>query len=300
MMRRENIQHSQAANYFNLTTSESKICGIDLSDPIESWPEVRFLKPRRKSRWTIEDLHRSAEQEELGLQYFEMAEGILLDPQQNFIGDKEVNGIGLGIAVLEAADLALLQTEDEDVREAVFDALRTFLEEYPEEFAHHLQMTSSVFGYKGLYNVSMEDVRDFWVGVPCILDGDTVYQPPGIAERFDRNSLYNKRAAWLRYASELVLSGRKPVIIRDACCNGIGYDPKKKDVVNESLQGRVVDAEMLINCPVEECSFLGFYTSMIRARKGFKIYTDSKAGLEKKFGTLDGKSYDPFTGVWAD
>ena len=39
---------------------------------------------------------------------------------------------------------------------------------------------------------------------------------------------------------------------------------------------------------------------MIRAQEGFEIYTDSKEGLKKKFQEIDGKSYDPFTGVWTE
>jgi hypothetical protein len=240
------------------------------------------------------------EHRELGVQYFEMAQGILLDPRQNSIGDRSDNGVALGIAVLEAADLALLATDNEEVRGSVFDALTTFLEDYPEELAHHLQMTSSIFGYEGLYDVSKQDVRDFWEGVSCILASDTVFHPPGVIDRFDQNSTYNKRTRWLRYAADLVLSGRKPVMIPDACCKGVGYDAKKKDVVNESLQGRVVNAEMLIDLPVKTCSFLGFYTYMIRALKGFKIYTDSREGLEKKFAEAEGKWYDPFQGFWID
>jgi hypothetical protein len=263
-------------------------------------PEIVFLKPRRKSRWSVQDLHQSMEAEELGLEYFEMAKGIILDPEQNFIGDKEANGIGLSIAVLEAADLALLRTHNQEVRESVFDALTTYLEEYPEAFAHHLQMTSSVFGYRGFYDVEMRDVRDFWSDLSVILEGDRVCQPPGLAEKFDKNSRYNRKTAWLKYAAQLVLSGKKPVMIPDVCCTGVGYDPKTKELVNKSLQGRVASAEMLINCPVTEHSFLSFYTSMIRAQKGFQIHTDSKEGLKKKFGEVDAKSYDPFTGVWTD
>ena len=185
--------------------------------------------------------------------------------------------------MLESADLALLQTHEPEVRESVFDALTTYLEEYPEEFAHHLQMTSSIFGYEGIYDVAKDDVRDFWTEVTGILDGDTTYRPPGISERFDKNSLFNKRTDWLKYAAKLVLLGSKPVMIPDVCCKGVGYDPKKKDVVNQSLQGRVVDTEMLISLPIEHASYLGFYACIIRARKGFKIFTDSKADLEKKF-----------------
>ena len=149
---------------------------------------------------------------------------IMLDPDQNFIGDKELNGINFGIAVLEAADLALLQTQSQEVRESIFDALATYLEEYPEEFAHHLQMTSCVFGYTSLYGVEVTDVREFWSDLTAILEGDTVYQPPGLTAKFDKDSRYNQKTRWLKYAAELLLSGKKPIMIPDACCAGPVYD----------------------------------------------------------------------------
>jgi hypothetical protein len=31
-----------------------------------------------------------------------------------------------------------------------------------------------------------------------------------------------------------------------------------------------------------------------------EVFTDSKEGLEKKFAALEGKFYDPFTGVWSE
>ena len=176
---------------------------------------------------------------ELGLQHFEMAKAIILDPDQNLIGERENNGRNLSVAVVETADLTLLRTNNQDVRESVFDALTTYLEEYPEEFAHHLQITSSVFGYSGLYDIQMEDVSDFWSDLPDILEGDTTYQPPGLAAKFDKSSWYNQKTRWLRYAAQLVLTGKKPLMIADVCCMGLDYDPKNNDLTNKSLQGKV-------------------------------------------------------------
>jgi len=275
----ETTQYSQASNYFNLTTAEFRIRGLAPNDNDElydeapgsdaSGPEIVFRNPRRKSRWNIKDLHQSMEAEELGLEYFEMAKAIMLDPDQNFIGDKELNGINFGIAVLEAADLALLQAQSQEVRESIFDALATYLEEYPEEFAHHLQMTSCVFGYTSLYGVEVTDVREFWSDLPAILEGGTVYQPPGLTAKFDKDSRYNQKTRWLKYAAELLLSGKKPIMIPDACCAGPVYDLKTNEILTKSLQAKVANAKMLINCPVTDHSFVSFYTTMIRAQKGF-------------------------------
>lgn len=138
-------------------------------------------------------------------------------------------------------------------------------------------MTSAVFGYRGLYDTEKTDVQEFWSELPAILQGDTVYQPAGLTAKFDPNSRYNQKTAWLKHAADQILSGKKPLMIPDACCIGIVYDSKKKDVVSKSLQGRVASTEMLINCPISEHVFFSFYTTIFEHSKVLRLSRITKS-----------------------
>lgn len=71
------------------------------------------------------------EADEFGLEYFEMAKSIMLNPKQNLTPDRDLNAIDFSIAVLEAGDLALLETDSKDVHESIFDALTTYWKNIP-------------------------------------------------------------------------------------------------------------------------------------------------------------------------
>jgi hypothetical protein len=123
------------------------------------------------------------------------------------------------MAVTERADLVLSSPRDyqdydckdvdeaeagayeRQVRNAIFEALEAFLREYPRDFALHLRKTRPHFQYRGLFDLSKEDVSDFWHQLPETLDG-----PVSAESQLEEQALID----WLSRLAKGLAAGLEP------------------------------------------------------------------------------------------
>jgi hypothetical protein len=154
------------------------------------------------------------------LRYFERAKAIILGDIQNYeLTSLQPLWVQLGMAVTERADLVLSSPRDyqdydckdvdeaeagayeRQVRNAIFEALEAFLREYPRDFALHLRKTRPHFQYRGLFDLSKEDVSDFWHQLPETLDG-----PVSAESQLEEQALID----WLSRLAKGLAAGLEP------------------------------------------------------------------------------------------